>query len=184
MYSKYFNKNRIFFFFQNLLKYSPLTKTRSFIYSFFFQKCGKNVVIQDGVTIKYPDEIILGDNVSINQGCFLVGLGGLKIGNNVRIAAGCKIVTTSHKYDKLDIPIHKQGLIAQPIQINDDAWIGFDVIVLGNSIIGKGSIVGAKSFIKDKIFDEYCIIGGVPARVIKMRAALVSGYYDHIMTSI
>ena len=54
------------------------------------------------------------------------------------------------------------------IKIEDDVWIGSNVIILPNINIGKGSIIGAGSVVTKNI-PEYSVAVGVPARVIKNR---------------
>jgi acetyltransferase-like isoleucine patch superfamily enzyme len=56
----------------------------------------------------------------------------------------------------------------QPVVIEDDVWAGAHVIILKGVTIGHGSIIAAGSVVT-KSFPPYSIIGGVPARLIKMR---------------
>lgn len=75
--------------------------------------------------------IEIGSNVSINPYSILYGLGGIKIGNDVRIAAHVVIVSFDHRYDDVSKSITMQGVIAKPIVIEDDVWIGAGAKVLG-----------------------------------------------------
>nr|WP_143033346.1 DapH/DapD/GlmU-related protein [Prevotellamassilia timonensis] len=52
--------------------------------------------------------------------------------------------------------------------IEDDCWIGFNVIILPGVTIGKGSIIGAGAVVTKSI-PPYSVAGGVPAKVIKSR---------------
>lgn len=75
-----------------------------------------------------------------------------------------------HNYGSLDIPMGKQGSKpSTPLHICYDVWIGARAIILpGSKSIGKGVIIGAGSVVTKDIPD-YAIVGGNPARVIKMR---------------
>jgi maltose O-acetyltransferase len=163
--------NRLFFAVQNLLKYVPFgwgIGLRGLCYRPFFARLGSSFVVSDGATIKYPDQIAVGDHVTINTGCFIVGRGGLTIGNDVMIGAGAKIVTTSHRHERTDIPMRVQGLETTPILIEDDVWLGFDVVVLPGATIRRGAIVGAGAVVSGEI-PKYAIAAGSPARVIRTR---------------
>ena len=55
------------------------------------------------------------------------------------------------------------------INIKNEAWLGYGVIVLDGVTIGEGAVVGAGSVVKDDIPD-YAISAGTPAKVKRMRA--------------
>ena len=76
-----------------------------------------------------------------------------------------------YNYENLEIPMCKQGnKLTTPFHICSDVWIiGARAIILpGRKRIGKGVIIGAGSVVTKDIPD-YAIVGGNPARVIKMR---------------
>lgn len=125
--------------------------------------------IFDAVVIKYPNAIELGDNVTINQFCYIAGLGGLSIGDDVMIGAGSKIATSKHNYENIDKPMAQQGISVSPISIASDVWFGFNVVVLGGSKIAKGSILAANTVITQPFEEPYSIIGGLPGKVIGKR---------------
>lgn len=53
-----------------------------------------------------------------------------------------------------------------PIVIGDHVWIGMNVTVLKGVTIGEGAIVAAGSVVNKEV-PPHCLVGGVPARVIK-----------------
>lgn len=172
MLMKFFNSNRIFFYIQGLVKYIALPgfeKLRPFLYRPFFKYLGQNITIQEGCTFKYPDQIVIEDFAKIGQDCFIVGLGGLQIGKYLLMGAGTKIVTTMHEYKNIEVPMYRQGLITKPIRIEDDVWLGFNVMVLPGTKIGKGSIIGTSAVVTGKDIPEFSIVAGIPAKVIKSR---------------
>lgn len=165
-------KNKIFFYLQSIIKNISLPgfeKLRTSLYRPFFKELGKNVQLQDGITFKYPSDIIIKDNCKIGAYCFIVGLGGLEIQKYSLIGSGTKIVTSTHNTDKIDIPIYYQGLSTKPILIEEDVWLGFNSIILGGSTIRKGSIIGASAVITGKEIPEYSIAVGIPFKIIGSR---------------
>lgn len=161
-----------FFTLQAWLKYlsfSWVPRLRARLYRRYFAALGDNVRIFDAVTIKYPSAIRVGHNVTINQGCFLAGLGGLDIGSNVMLGAGTKIVTSTHIDEHTDIPMVEQGLASRPIRIGDDVWTGFNVVILPGLTIGHGSVLAAGTVVTEDV-PEYSVVAGVPGRVIRMRS--------------
>ena len=163
--------NRIFWMVQGLLKYAPFgwcVALRGWLYRPFFASVGKHLRVHDNVLIKYPDEITLGDHVTVNPGCILAGKGGLAIGSEAMIGAGTKIVTTSHVSASTEIPMRQQGMVTSPVVIADDVWFGFDVKVLPGATIGRGAIIGAGAVVTGEI-PAWSVAAGVPARVVSRR---------------
>ncbi len=57
-------------------------------------------------------------------------------------------------------------VMARPIRIGRNVWIGFDVCVLPGVTIGEGAIVGARSVVTQDV-PPYSVVAGNPARLIK-----------------
>ncbi|HAA26469.1 MAG TPA: acyltransferase [Cyanobacteria bacterium UBA8553] len=57
-------------------------------------------------------------------------------------------------------------LLARPIRIERNVWIGFDACVLPGVTIGEGAIVGARSVVTQDV-PPYSVVAGNPARLIK-----------------
>ena len=163
--------DRVFFVIQALLKYVAFewaVALRGWLYRPFFRRFGQGVKILDGVVIKYPSQIELGDHVRINEGCYITGKGGLSIGDEVMIGAGSKITTGLHGI-ALDRPMQRQPMLERAVRIGSDVWLGFDVKVLAGSTIGNGVVIAAGSVVPGKAIPDYAIVAGVPARVLRLR---------------
>lgn len=127
-------------------------------------RIGKRCVFQGG-----PNSvIILEDNVTINDGCFITSLFKITIGEGTSIGEYTSIRDYNHKFDEVEIAIKQQDYYGAPIEIQTDCWIGRGCIVLPGVIIGKGSVIGANSVVTKDI-PPYSIAAGAPARVIKKR---------------
>jgi len=129
---------------------------------------GKGVSIGPGIFISYPENLSIGNDVSINEYCFISAAGSLSIGNSVSIGHRVTILTTEHRYNIKSKPIRESGLIYKPTVIDDDVWIGAGAILLAGIHINIGSIIGAGAVVAKDV-PSYTIVGGVPARKIKMR---------------
>ena len=76
------------------------------------------------------------------------------------------LIANEHNYANVMIPIMNQGCKKLPIIVGDGTWIGINATILGGTDIGKNCVVAAGAVVKGK-FPDYCVIGGVPARIIK-----------------
>lgn len=132
-------------------------------------RIGANCRINDGVILRaFAGGIDIGDNSSLNPYVVIYGQGGVIIGRDCRIASHTSIVAQNHKTHDINLPIREQGLEARGISIEDDVWIGANVTILDGSTIGKGAVIAAGAVVRGSV-PPYAIVGGVPARVLKMR---------------
>jgi GT2 family glycosyltransferase/acetyltransferase-like isoleucine patch superfamily enzyme len=157
---------------------------------------GKGVTLETGVIIDAlsVDGFHLGDNVSIgayshmrasalsnmgsglrlgkNSSCdafsFLGAAGPVRIGENVIMGQHVSFHAENHSFADIHVPIRAQGVTRQGIRIDDDCWIGSNVVFLDGCHVGRGSVVGAGSIVRGG-FEPYSVIAGVPARVIRSR---------------
>lgn len=127
------------------------------------KKLGKNIIINDRVKINRNTEI--GNNVLLN-GLIIRENGNVKIGNNISIAKGCLILTGNHDY-KNGLPYGEENIYKDVI-IEDNVWIGQNVIILGGVRIGEGAIIQAGAVVVKDI-PPLGIAGGNPAKVFKFR---------------
>ena len=126
----------------------------------------RGAVFENRVYISDCSNTTIGSNCQINEYVFIQGA---VIGSNVMIAPHVAILNDSHIYKDIDVPMVEQGKIkgSNPV-ICDDVWLGRNVVVLHGVTIGKGAIVGAGSVVTKDVA-PYSIVGGVPAKHIKMR---------------
>ena len=157
------------------------------------KKCGSNVIIGKTVRIRYPELVEIGDNVIIDDFCYISS--SLRISSNVHISAGCKIIGGKNSYVEFgkfstlspNVVIaagsddYVSG-IATPmvpkkfkgnadfgkVIINNHCIVGSNSTLLPNITLNIGSSVGANSLVNSDL-DEWTLYGGVPANKIKSR---------------
>ena len=111
--------------------------------------------------------ICLGDNSSLGINCKVRG--PLVIGKDVMMGPNCIIITSNHCSSDTSVHMFEQGYDEpKQVTINDDCWIGTNVVILPGVTIGQGSIIGAGAVVTKDV-PPYSIVGGVPAKVIKSR---------------
>ncbi len=140
-----------------------------------FEKIGSNVNIDTPFYCDYGQHISIGNNVIININCIFVDCNKITIGNNVLIASNVQICTATHPVkpaerlvenwdENSELPYFKT--YAEPVTIEDNAWIGAGVIILPGVTIGRNSVIGAGSVVNRSI-PENCLAVGNPCRVIR-----------------
>lgn len=120
----------------------------------------------DGIYSEGPS-ICIGNNVFIGNNTEFNITDKISVGNNCLIGAGCRFVDHNHGIDK-NLLIRNQLAPKQKIILEEDVWLGCNVVVLKGVFIGEGAVVAAGSVVTKSI-PAYEIWGGVPAKFIKMR---------------
>ncbi len=132
-----------------------------------FLFCGRNVNIERGAHFGSGFRLKIGDNSGIGINCNVPG--NIEIGKNVMMGPECNILSINHRFDRTDIPMIDQGSTDEKKTIiEDDVWIGRQVIFTPGRIVKKGSIIAAGTVLC-KDFEEFSIIGGNPSALIKSR---------------
>lgn len=96
-----------------------------------------------------------------SPGQYIQARNGIQIGKNVLIGPGVKIISANHDICDFDVQVK-----SDPIVIGDNCWLGSNCVVLPGTKLGNHVIVGAGAVV-NKCFPDDCVIGGVPAKVLK-----------------
>jgi lipopolysaccharide O-acetyltransferase len=115
---------------------------------------------------------VIGNGVALNDSVHVAAVDSLEIGNNVLIAS--KVYISDHDHGRYsgkgqNTPEESPGLrdvVAAPVIIEDNVWVGEFVSILKGVRIGFGSIIGSNSVVTGTI-PPRSIAVGAPARVIK-----------------
>ncbi|WP_321430940.1 acyltransferase [uncultured Methanolobus sp.] len=145
----------------------PAKIIRAFLIKQIFDECGKGILVDDRVYFGNGNNRKIGNYSGLGPNSFIGK--HTTIGDHVMMGPNVAILTRNHRYDDLSVPMRLQGYHEyEPVVIEDDVWIGRQVIILPGCRIGKGSILGSGAVVTKDV-PPYSIVGGVPARVIKSR---------------
>lgn len=138
-------------------------------------KIGGDVRIRDYTWIQATSQLNdpgegleIGDGTYIGPYCFLGAGGGIKIGKNVLSGACVHFLAENHKFDEAGKNINEQGVSRKGIVVEDNVWIGNQVLILDGVRIGQGSIVAAGAVVTHDVA-PMSIVGGNPAKLIRSR---------------
>jgi acetyltransferase-like isoleucine patch superfamily enzyme len=141
---------------------------------------GENTLVMHGAILHVynfrdlPDaHIRIGQNSLIGEHTVIRGQGGVCIGDNVYTSPFTQIIAVNHVFDDPNTPFTEQGITAQGINIEDDVWIGSGAVIVDGVTIGKGAVIAAGAVV-NKDVAPHVVVGGVPAKVIKM----IDGTFD------
>jgi acetyltransferase-like isoleucine patch superfamily enzyme len=105
--------------------------------------------------------IRVGRNVFINQGCTLNDIGGIEIGDDVLIGPRVSLLTAGHPLDPVR---RRRQIVAAPIVIERNVWLGAGATVLQGVTVGADAVVAAGAVVTRDV-PPGMLVAGVPARV-------------------
>lgn len=136
---------------------------RKYYLRLFRIKIGKSSYIHRSCRFFHVGKITIGNNSTVNFGCYLDNRRGIYIGNNVGIAHNSKIYTLGH-----DINDSKFATKGNPVFIDDNAFIFSNSLIMPGVRIGTGAIVLSGSVVVKDV-EPWSVVGGNPARKIRER---------------
>lgn len=163
--------------------------------SFGFRRVGKNVKIHnsaiipeprkisigsdvriDAFTILSAREIFIGSYVHIGAHCVLSGRGKIEFEDFSCMSHGAQIFTSTDDLSipclvNTTVPTHLQAVITKDVIIEKHALIGAGAIVMPGVRLGRASVAGVMSYVRDDV-EPFHIVGGIPAKVISTRLKL------------
>ncbi len=101
----------------------------------------------------------------IGQNSYIGDRGLIAVSKSLEIGADCAISWGITILDD-DGHVLENAEPCLPIRIGNHVWIGCNVTVLKGSTIGDGSVVAAGAVVSGQ-FPEKCLIGGVPAKILR-----------------
>jgi acetyltransferase-like isoleucine patch superfamily enzyme len=138
-------------------------------------KIGDNVTIRKnsiidctGVIRELGEGIIIGNNVGISQNAFIQVRGMVEIGSNIMFGPGVSIFSENHDFSDTQKLLMEQPVNRKGVKLCDNVWVGANTTILDGVVIGEGAIIAAGSVVTKNV-PPNCVVGGVPAKIIKER---------------
>jgi len=113
-------------------------------------------------TCDFGNMVKFGKVVFINHSAILSASGGIEFEDGVMAAPGLRIATINHDMNER----HTKYTYGK-VTIKKNAWIGMNVTICPGVTIGEYAVVGAGAVVTKDV-PAYTVVGGVPAKVIKM----------------
>lgn len=129
-----------------------------------FGKCGNNVYMQPPFNCDVGKNIYVGEDFLTNYNVKILDVAKVTIGDYCLIGPNTVISTVNHPQTAEGR--RKKLSIAKPVTIGNDVWIGANCTILPGISIGNNVIVAAGAVVTKDIPDN-CVVGGIPAKVIK-----------------
>jgi acetyltransferase-like isoleucine patch superfamily enzyme len=125
---------------------------------------GSDVFIEPPFHIDYGCNISLGERFYANFNLTILDCSLVKIGDRCMFGPNVSIFAATHE---TEVQSRREEVeYGRPVTIGNDCWIGGHVVILPGVTIGKGVTVAASSVVTKDV-EDWCVVMGSPARVVK-----------------
>jgi acetyltransferase-like isoleucine patch superfamily enzyme len=112
--------------------------------------------------------VSIGAKSVLGQECTISCYQHVSIGRECIIADRTMMIDFDHCTAEVERPIREQGIYKRDVRIGHNVWIGYGVCILRGVTIGDNVVIGATAVVTRNVPDN-AVVGGIPARVIRVR---------------
>jgi acetyltransferase-like isoleucine patch superfamily enzyme len=117
----------------------------------------------------HEGEIFIGAKSVLGQECTISSFQHVAIGRECIVADRVMFIDFDHGVVEVDRPIREQGIYKRDVNVGNNVWIGYGACILRGATVGDNAIIGTSTVVTKDVPDN-AVVGGVPARVLRMRA--------------
>ena len=130
---------------------------------------GRFVWIGDGTKIRcHEGAVEIGDKTVFGQECTISAYQRVRIGEQCVIADRAMFIDFDHGVVDVETPIRRQGIYKRDVEVGSNVWIGYGACILRGVRVGDNSVIGTNAVVTKDV-PANAVVGGVPARVLRMR---------------
>ena len=132
---------------------------------------GRFVWIGDGTKIRCHEGVVeIGAKTVMGQECTISAYQRVRIGEQCVIADRAMFIDFDHGIVEVERPIRLQGIYKRDVEVGNNVWIGYGACILRGVSIGDNSVIGTNTVVTKDV-PANAVVGGIPARIIRMREA-------------
>lgn len=132
---------------------------------------GRFTWIGDGTKIRCHEGVVeIGAKTVMGQECTISAYQRVRIGDECVIADRAMFIDFDHGMVEVERPIRLQGIYKRDVEVGNNVWIGYGACILRGVSVGDNSVVGTNTVVTKDV-PANAVVGGIPARIIRMREA-------------
>lgn len=143
----------------------PFHAWRRLLLRLFGARIGAGVRVYGSARIWAPWNLQMGDHSVLGDRVDCYAVDRITIGEHSVVSQYAFLCTATHDIDQPSFP-----LVTAPVVIGPGAWVAADAFVGPGVTVGEGAVVGARASVFKDV-PAWAVVGGNPARVIRMRRA-------------
>jgi acetyltransferase-like isoleucine patch superfamily enzyme len=116
----------------------------------------------------HEGEVRIGAKTVLGQECTISAFQHVSVGRECILADRVMLIDFDHGVVEVERPIREQGIYKRDVSIGHNVWIGYGAAFLRGVTVGDNSVVGTYAVVTKDVAPN-AVVGGVPARVLRMR---------------
>ena len=116
----------------------------------------------------HEGEVRIGAKTVMGQECTISAFQHVSIGRECIVADRVMLIDFDHGMVEVERPIRLQGIYKRDVRVGHNVWIGYGACILRGVTVGDNSVIGTSAVVTKEV-PANAIVGGIPARVIRMR---------------
>jgi acetyltransferase-like isoleucine patch superfamily enzyme len=112
--------------------------------------------------------VSIGAKSVLGQECTISCYQHISIGRECVIADRTMMIDFDHCTAEVERPIREQGIYKRDVRVGHNVWIGYGVCILRGVTVGDNVVIGAAAVVTKNVPND-AVVGGIPAKVIRMR---------------
>ena len=118
----------------------------------------------------HEGRVEVGAKTVLGQECTISAFQRVSIGRECIVADRVMLIDFDHGAAEVERPVRLQGIYKRDVSVGNNVWIGYGACVLRGVTVGDNAVLGTSAVVTDDVPDN-AVVGGVPARVLRMREA-------------
>jgi acetyltransferase-like isoleucine patch superfamily enzyme len=114
--------------------------------------------------------VSIGAKSVLGQECTISAYRNISIGRECIIADKVMMIDFDHGMVEVERPIREQGIYKREVHVGHNTWIGYGACLLRGVTVGDNAVIGTSAVVTSDVPDN-AVVGGIPARIIRMRDA-------------
>jgi acetyltransferase-like isoleucine patch superfamily enzyme len=132
---------------------------------------GRFVWIGDRTKVRCHEGVVeIGQKTVLGQECTITAFQHIRIGEQCVIADKAMFIDFDHGVVEVERPIRMQGIYKRDVEVGSNVWIGYGACILRGVRVGDNSVIGTNSVVTKDV-PANAVVGGIPARILRMREA-------------
>ncbi|MGO9819415.1 MAG: acyltransferase [Solirubrobacteraceae bacterium] len=132
-------------------------------------KLGRWSWIGHGCKIRVHEGVVsIGAKTVFGQECTISAFQHISIGRECIVADRVMMIDFDHGMVEVERPIREQGIYKRDVEIGHNVWIGYGACLLRGITVGDNSVIGTSAVVTCDV-PANAVVGGIPAKVIRMR---------------
>src|ERR1700712_3511931 len=132
---------------------------------------GRFVWIGDRTKVRcHEGRVEIGPTGGMGPECPITAYQPIRIGQQCVIADKAMFIDFDHGVVEVERPIRTQGIYKRDVEVGSNVWVGYGACILRGVRVGDNSVIGTNSVVTKDV-PANAVVGGIPARILRMREA-------------